>query len=174
MKNRSFLSLGSNLGKREDSLYNAIKQLEDNGNITVVNYSSIYETDPVGYTEQNSFLNMVIEIATDYQPTVLLESCLEIEKRMGRTRIIRWGPRNIDIDILLFNDQRIETEKLQIPHPRMGDRAFVLVPLQEIDSEIIIPGINQTINDMVERLSTKGVRLWKQKSGEDVYELFGN
>lgn len=93
---------------------------------------------------------------------------------MGRTRIIRWGPRNIDIDILLFNDQRIETEKLQIPHPRMGDRAFVLVPLQEIDSEIIIPGINQTINDMVERLSTKGVRLWKQKSGEDVYELFGN
>lgn len=174
MKNRAFLSLGSNLGKREDSLYNAIKQLEDNGNITVVNYSSIYETDPVGYTEQNSFLNMVIEIATDYQPTVLLESCLEIEKRMGRTRIIRWGPRNIDIDILLFNDQRIETEKLQIPHPRMGDRAFVLVPLQEIDSEIIIPGINQTINDMVERLSTKGVRLWKQKSGEDVYELFGN
>ncbi|PAC34608.1 2-amino-4-hydroxy-6-hydroxymethyldihydropteridine diphosphokinase [Caldifermentibacillus hisashii] len=174
MKNRAFLSLGSNLGKREDSLYNAIKQLEDSGHITVVNYSSIYETDPVGYTEQNSFLNMVIEIATDYQPTVLLESCLEIEKRMGRTRIIRWGPRNIDIDILLFNDQRIETEKLQIPHPRMGDRAFVLVPLQEIDSEIIIPGINQTINDMVERLSTKGVRLWKQKSGEDVYELFGN
>jgi len=174
MKNRAFLSLGSNIGKREDSLYKAIKQLEDTGHIAVLNYSSIYETDPVGYTEQNTFLNLVIEIVTDYLPTELLDTCLGIEKRMGRKRVIRWGPRNIDIDILLFNNQRIETEKLQIPHPRMKNRAFVLVPFKEIASEIMVPGINQTINELVERISTKGVRLWKQKSGEDVYELFEN
>lgn len=174
MKNCAFLSLGSNIGDRESQLYEAIKQLEDTGRIKVVQYSSIYETDPVGFTEQDLFLNMVIQILTDYKPFELLEVCLNIEKQLGRKRLFRWGPRNIDIDILLYNQENIVTEKLHVPHQRMAERAFVLVPFCEIEPDIIVPGFNQTIAELTKNISKKGVRIWKQKFGDDVYELFGN
>src|SRR5699024_9592520 len=94
--------------------------------------SSIYETAPVGFIDQADFLNMVIEVETRLSPIELLDVCQEIELRLGRERVIRFGPRTIDLDILLYNQENLETERLSIPHVRMHERAFVLVPLAEI------------------------------------------
>lgn len=174
MENRAILSLGSNIGNRTAYLYNAIKKLEANNLIQVSNFSSIFETDPVGFTEQDPYLNMAIEIVTDYTPFDLLQVCLSIEKELGRERVIRWGPRTLDLDILLFNQEIINEEQLQIPHPRMAERAFVLIPVNEISPVLIVPGINKSISDLVETIPKEGVRLWKQKFGDDVYVLFGN
>ncbi len=162
------------MGDRTAYLYNAIKKLEENDFIQVSNFSSIYETDPVGYTNQDSYLNMAIEIITDYTPFNLLKECLSIEKELGRKRVIRWGPRTIDLDIILFNQEIINREQLQIPHPRMAERAFVLIPINEINPVAVVPGINEPIGGLAENIPKEGVRLWKRKFGDDVYALFEN
>lgn len=127
-----FLSLGSNQGDSMDLLQQAVRMLAANECIEVRRASSVYETDPVGYTEQPPFLNIVLEIATSMEPIALLDVCQEIERNLGRTRHVRWGPRTIDIDIALYEGVEMDTDRLTIPHPRMGERAFVLVPLAEI------------------------------------------
>ena len=101
--------------------------------------SPIYETAPVGYTEQPNFLNLCLEIDTELEPKELLKYCLETEQRLHRVRDIRWGPRTLDVDILLYGDKVIEEDDLEVPHPRMSERAFVLIPLNDIAPTQIEP-----------------------------------
>jgi 2-amino-4-hydroxy-6-hydroxymethyldihydropteridine diphosphokinase len=171
MENIAYLSLGSNMGNRYNHLTEAIQILRTYPEIQLVNFSSIYETDPVGYEDQDLFLNMVIKIKTNWSAEQLLEICLKTESELGRKREIRWGPRTVDLDILLYNQDNIKTEKLMIPHPRMLERAFVITPLLEICQSGEIPGINIPINQLP---NNEGVRIWKQKSGEDVFEPIEN
>jgi 2-amino-4-hydroxy-6-hydroxymethyldihydropteridine diphosphokinase len=166
----AYLSLGSNVGNREQYLKEAIKQLNEAADIEVTRTSSIYETDPVGFTEQGQFLNLVLEVKTSLSPESLLQHCLQVEKDLGREREFRWGPRKIDLDILLYNHENIETEELIVPHPRMHERAFVLVPLTELSQTIKHPKLNTSMIALLNEIPDKeGVRLWKQISGEDVY-----
>ncbi|MBM6616077.1 2-amino-4-hydroxy-6-hydroxymethyldihydropteridine diphosphokinase [Bacillus suaedaesalsae] len=173
MNNRAFIGLGSNIQDRLGFLRIAIQTLSEHPEIQVVNYSSIYDTDPVGYTDQDSFLNMVVEINTNLPPDELLKTILEVERQLGRKRELKWGPRTLDLDILMYNQENIEDEELIVPHPRMSERAFVMIPLMEIDPELSIKGvmIGHIVNELKDR---EGVQIWKQKSGEDVFELFAN
>ncbi|WML41909.1 2-amino-4-hydroxy-6-hydroxymethyldihydropteridine diphosphokinase [Neobacillus sp. OS1-2] len=171
MENRAFIALGSNIGNRYDNITSAINCLTSHSEIKLANYSSVYETDPVGYEDQDLFLNMVIEIMTDLSALELLEFCLKTELELGRKRELRWGPRTIDLDILTFNQENIETEKLTVPHPRMVERSFVMVPLAEINPDQSIPGVDKPLNIVLNELHDKeGVRIWKRKNGEDVFE----
>lgn len=172
----AFLSLGSNIGNRLEYIKEAVKMLHKNEHINVVNISSVYETDPVGYEEQDLFLNIVIHIETLLDPFSLLEICQSIENELGRKRVMRWGPRTIDLDILLYNHENIVSEKLIIPHPRIEERAFVVIPLLEIAPLIQLPNKSILLKDSLHFLQEKeGVRIWRQqKNGEDVFELFEN
>lgn len=128
----AYVGLGSNLGKRERFLAEAVKLLQAHPSIQAVHSSPIYETDPVGYTDQPLFLNMVCRIQTSLSPEELLDAAMGIERALGRERHIRWGPRTIDIDLLLYDNIAMETPDLTLPHPRMMERMFVLVPLLDI------------------------------------------
>jgi len=172
MKNQAYIALGSNMGDRERYLIEAIKKIHQQSNIEVVNISSIYETDPVGYTDQDQFLNMVIYVNTDLTAFQLLSTLQEIERQLNRKREIKWGPRTLDLDILLFNHENIEAEQLIVPHPRMHERAFVLIPLYELNQEVSIPNVDESILTIIDQLHDKeGVRIWKQKNGVDVFAL---
>lgn len=139
-----FLSLGSNLGDPVQNLLWALGRLQEAG-LKLVKTSGIYLTEPVGYLDQPDFYNMVVQMETDFVPRKLLEICQAIEQESGRVREIPWGPRTLDIDILFYGERLVEEEDLQIPHPRLKERAFVLVPLQEIapdvfrQQEVVIP-----------------------------------
>ncbi|MFS0865643.1 2-amino-4-hydroxy-6-hydroxymethyldihydropteridine diphosphokinase [Fredinandcohnia sp. 179-A 10B2 NHS] len=175
MFNHAFIALGTNIEDRRYYLKSALAALHAHKNIEIEEFSSIYETDPVGYEEQDMFLNMVIKVNTRLAPVELLEVLQNIELAFGRERKIRWGPRTLDLDILLYNHENIETERLIIPHPRMTQRAFVLLPLYEIDQNIQIPSNKKPISTLVDELQDReGVRVWKRRSGEDVFELFEN
>jgi 2-amino-4-hydroxy-6-hydroxymethyldihydropteridine diphosphokinase len=135
---RVFVGLGSNLGERELNLRRALERLEELGPVRV---SSIRETDPVGVTDQPKFLNAAAELATDLPPRELLERLLEIERELGRDRATerRWGPRVIDLDLLLFGEEAIDEPGLTVPHPRLADRRFVLEPLCELNEDLTLP-----------------------------------
>ncbi|CAN7602366.1 2-amino-4-hydroxy-6-hydroxymethyldihydropteridine diphosphokinase [Rossellomorea sp. LjRoot5] len=168
--NTAYISLGSNMGDRAVYLEKAINILGSHGKIEVTKRSSLYETDPVGFTEQDQFLNMVIEIRTSLSPETLLHQCLQVEIDLGREREFKWGPRIIDLDILLFNQETIETENLYIPHPRMQERAFVLIPLLEVAPRVEHPSFNAPLAEFLDEIPDKeGVRLWKQINGEDAF-----
>lgn len=139
---KAYLSLGSNVGDRKDYLERALHQLEGFCGITVTKISQIYETEPWGNENQTAFLNIAAEIETDLEPLQLLDSCQQIEKTLGRKRLVHWGPRTIDIDILDYQDTRLLTERLTIPHPYMEQREFVLAPLREIAPDHILPSGN--------------------------------
>jgi len=126
------LSLGSNIGDRKANLREAIDKIASHDKITLVDVASLYETEPVGYADQPDFLNTCISIRTSLEPLRLLDVTSSIENEMGRKRLIRWGPRNIDIDIILYGDETINTDRLIVPHPRYKERAFVLMPMREI------------------------------------------
>lgn len=132
---QAYLGLGSNIGDRKQQLLKAIDLIGNIKGIKVTKQSSIYETAPIGYTDQPNFLNLCLEIETELSPQQLLKHCLDIEQQLHRVREIRWGPRTLDIDILLYSDNIIETDNLSIPHPRMKERAFVLIPLNDIASD---------------------------------------
>jgi 2-amino-4-hydroxy-6-hydroxymethyldihydropteridine diphosphokinase len=175
VENTAFIALGSNIGNRYDNITSAIKRLVSYSDIDLVNYSSIYETDPVGYEDQDLFLNMVIEVQTSFSAMDLLDLCLKTELELGRKREIKWGPRTIDLDILTYNQENIESEKLIVPHPRMLERAFVIIPLLEIIHDNQFLKINKLLKSSLEELPDKeGVRIWKRKNGEDVFEPIGN
>lgn len=127
-----YLGLGSNIGERVSYLQQAVKLLTRHPDITLVQTSAIYETAPFGYTDQPAFLNAVISIESTLSPNELLVECLQVESILGRVRDIHWGPRTIDIDILLYHDLTIQTEWLRIPHPYFHLRPFVLVPLSDL------------------------------------------
>lgn len=145
---KAYLSLGSNIGDRVGQLESAIRVLNDKRGIKVTNVSPIYETEPVGYVDQDDFLNLCIEIETDLSPHALLRDCLDTEQQLHRVRKVRWGPRTCDIDILLYGSNRVDAPDLTIPHPRMLERAFVLVPLIDIASQVVEPQTNQRIGDL--------------------------
>lgn len=128
----AYVALGANLGDRESALNEAIRRLRADPELEVLRISPAYETAPVGYTDQPSFLNMALGLRTALGPVALLRRLLAIEQEMGRVRDIRWGPRNIDLDLLVYGEESIDTPELTLPHPRMGERAFVLVPLQDV------------------------------------------
>ena len=155
MHHTVYLSLGSNLGDRQSNLESAIQHLYPV--IRSTNCSLIYETPPWGYVDQPTFLNMVLAGETEYSPRKLLKFIKSVELKMGRENSIRYGPRMIDMDIL-FYDQLIYTGKgLSIPHPRIAERAFVLVPLVEIAPHLIHPILNVTTSDLLKELEIEGI-----------------
>ncbi|WP_425388498.1 2-amino-4-hydroxy-6-hydroxymethyldihydropteridine diphosphokinase [Bacillus solimangrovi] len=152
-----YLALGSNVGERDGHIIEAIRALSSDPNVDVIKVSSVYETDPVGYTDQPQFLNMVICISTTLTPNQLLQLTQKVENENGRIRDVRWGPRTLDLDILLFDRENIETEYLTIPHPRMMERNFVMVPLLEV--------VNDTMKMYLQSFdintSVEGMRVWR-------------
>lgn len=164
-ENIAYLSLGSNLGDREDYLKQALDLLKEIPEIKVTGKSSLYQTDPVGYTEQDYFLNAVISISTTLSPQELLKKTQEIEGLLGRKRIIHWGPRTMDIDILLFNEEALQEPDLIIPHPEMQHRRFVLVPLAELDPGLMIPGLGR-VGQVLESCQDSGMVSLFKKSNE--------
>ena len=129
---RAALGLGSNLGDTSANLAEALARLSATPGIDIVARSSDYRTPPWGPVPQDDYRNACVVIETDLAPADLLARCLEVEKELGRVRDVRWGPRTIDIDLLLYGEAKVDEEGLTVPHPRMGERAFVLVPLAEI------------------------------------------
>jgi 2-amino-4-hydroxy-6-hydroxymethyldihydropteridine diphosphokinase len=136
---RAFLALGSNLGDRLENLRRAVALLHGADGVRVLRSSRVYETPPVG-PPQPDYLNAVIEVETSLRARDLLLECLGVEQAMGRVRDERWGPRVIDVDVLTFDEERFDEPDLVVPHPRMHERAFVLVPLLELTSDPMLPG----------------------------------
>jgi 2-amino-4-hydroxy-6-hydroxymethyldihydropteridine diphosphokinase len=158
---RVFLGMGSNLGDRLENLRRAVELLAER-RARLIRSSRVYETDPVGGPPQPDFLNAVAELETELSPRDLLQICQDVERVMGRTREDRWGPRPIDLDILLFGEEEIDHPELQVPHPRMHQRAFVLVPLLELVADPILPGGRRIASLRLDALSLDGVRLFAE------------
>ncbi len=162
MKN-VFLGLGSNICNRETYLRKAVSALGDREDVQINRISSIYETEPWGKKDQDVFLNQVAEIETELGPRKLMAVCQEIEKSLGREKNEKWGPRTIDIDLLLFGDQIVDENNLHVPHPRLSERLFVLIPLCEVASGVIVPGLGQTVQNVLERCPDRGsVKLYRK------------
>lgn len=140
MSKRAYLGIGGNIGDRKANIEGAIEILSSSDSIEVTKVSSLYETEPVGYEDQDWFMNVVVEIETTLSPYELLEYCQKIENELKRVRLIRWGPRTIDVDVLLYEGYESDAEDLTVPHPRMTERAFVMVPLYEINDDLQISG----------------------------------
>lgn len=137
---RAYVGLGSNLGDRLSNLQQAVELLAAQADLRVVRSSRVYESDPIGGPSQPGYLNAVIEVDTDRPPRELLDVCRAVEDALGRVRAERWGPRTIDIDVLTYGDETIDEPDLAVPHPRMHERAFVLLPLAELDADPPLPG----------------------------------
>lgn len=152
-----YLGLGSNVGDREKNLRKAIEQLAA-PNLRVVRVSSTYETEPIGFAAQHWFLNLVVEAETELFPMQLLSRTIKIERSLGRVRTIKNGPRTIDIDILLYGKTVIHTATLEIPHPRMAERRFVLAPLAELAPDLRHPVTHKSIREMLDAAPEQAVR----------------
>lgn len=134
------LLLGSNIGEREKTISEAVSIIEDNGHISGLKRAGLYETEPVGYENQPMFINTCVSFYTDYDPHELLDFTQSVENSLHRERLVHWGPRTIDIDIIKFGEKVINDERLTVPHPRWKERAFVLLPMSELcDYEGEIP-----------------------------------
>lgn len=142
MSRQVYLGLGSNMGDKAQNLAQAVDLIEQIEKIDVTQKSSLYITAPWGKTDQDEFLNQVIEIKTELTPLELLHVLQEIEIKLGRLRNEKWGPRVIDLDILMYGEEIIDLQELKIPHPYLYERLFVLIPLQEIAPQLIFPDGN--------------------------------
>ena len=163
--NKAYLGLGTNMGDRLEYLNSACILLSEYENINITKKSKIYETKAWGYTDQADFLNMCLEINTSLDEFQLLEVCGQVEQKLNRKRIIRWGPRTIDVDILFFNDIILNNEKLSIPHPRISERAFVLIPLMDLNTNLVIK--NKTIDVYLDSLSSEERGQVKEYIGDE-------
>jgi 2-amino-4-hydroxy-6-hydroxymethyldihydropteridine diphosphokinase len=160
-----FVGLGSNLGDREFLIRKAVEAMRDLPHTTVIRVSSLYDTEPVGEVEQPAFLNAAVWLETELKPRELLWHLLLVEKRMGRVRSQKWGPRPIDLDLLFYGDETRDEADLKIPHPEAHKRAFVLLPLLELDPDFIHPVTGETIRKLLKKLDPnppvrKGGRFW--------------
>lgn len=150
-----YLALGSNLGDRVDYLRRAITALLRRPRLRVKAVSPVYETKPIGLLDQPDYLNMVVQIETTFSPLELLAVTQQIERELHRTRDVRWGPRTLDIDILIYGEDVLKRPQLTIPHPRMHERAFVLLPLNDLAPDLIVPSSGRTVTQLVEQVSGK-------------------
>jgi len=156
-----FLGLGSNVGDREEALETAVRGLADRGYVAT-RVSSIWHTEPVGGPPQGWFLNQAVEGRTSLGPRALLEACLDTERAMGRVRAERYGPRRIDVDILFFGDRQVDEPGLEIPHPRLAERRFVLAPLAEVAPRLVHPVLGLTVEALLARCEdVSEVRRWR-------------
>lgn len=150
----AFIALGSNMGDRNKYLEDAITLINKRvGN--VLKRSSILETEPYGYTDQDNFLNMAIKVDTELSPRDLLKELLQIEAELERVRLITWGPRTIDLDIIYYDNEIIDEDDLKIPHIDLYNRDFVLKPIVEIDENFIDPRKNKKVRELLEELENK-------------------
>ena len=143
----AYVALGSNLGDKEANLRKALELLQERG-VEIVKTSTFISTEPYGVTDQPQFLNGVCEVRTSLEPLALLQTLLEIEQEMGRVRLRHWGERNIDLDLLLYEDVVMDTPELKLPHPDMQNRDFVLLPLAEIAPELVHPILQKSIEEL--------------------------
>jgi len=155
VRSNVYLGLGSNMGDREKTLIDAIGMLGDMNNTEVAAVSPFYATSPWGYAEQPDFLNCAVLIHTSLSPHAVLEACMDIERRLGRVRAVRWGPRVIDLDILFYDNLVLKDEKLEIPHPLLHEREFVLLPLKDIAPDFVHPVFGVTISRLYEKFCGK-------------------
>ena len=155
----AYVSLGSNQGRRRQNLNRAVRCLALEPGVVPGTLSQAYYTEPQGVKEQPWFVNQVLEVACskDWTPKTFLRRLLSIENRLGRTRTVRWGPRVIDLDLLLWGNERCLTPEVEIPHPRMTERAFVLVPLLELQPDICLPG-GRSVREICRQLDFTLVR----------------
>lgn len=153
----SYIALGSNMGDREKNLKEALKYIAELPETKIIKSSAIYETEPVGEPKQRPFYNAVVKMETSLDPERLLQKLQEVEKAFGRVHKQKWGPRTLDLDILLYDQQIIATDKLTIPHPLMAERAFVLEPLAEIDPEAYHPVLEKTAAELLREFMDKNV-----------------
>jgi 2-amino-4-hydroxy-6-hydroxymethyldihydropteridine diphosphokinase len=162
MKNIVYIGLGSNMGDKKGQLKQARKMIEDITDVEIIQASSLYLTSPWGNLDQEDFINQVIKISTGLPARDLLNRLQEIEIKMGRQRNVRWGPRTIDLDILLYGDEIIDSPELRVPHPHMRERLFVLIPLQEMNPDLVFPddGINlrEVLVSVLDREENRGIR----------------
>lgn len=152
---RAFLGLGSNIGDKAENLREAVRLLDADSRTEVVAKSSLYTTAPVGYLDQDDFVNGVIEVETARSPEELLALCQSVEQSLRRVRLIRWGPRTIDVDVLLYEALVSSDPMLTLPHPRMHERGFVLVPLAEIDPGQCVAG--KTVSEWLKKLDVSDI-----------------
>ncbi|HUL30515.1 MAG TPA: 2-amino-4-hydroxy-6-hydroxymethyldihydropteridine diphosphokinase [Thermodesulfobacteriota bacterium] len=148
----AYIGIGSNLGDKRGHCEQAVSQILKFDRNKLLAKSSLFKTQPVGYARQDWFVNGAIKIETDLEALELLRALKAVESRLGRTETFRWGPRTIDLDILFFDDVEMNTEELQIPHPFVQDRVFVLIPLAEIDRNLIHPVLKKTVQDLLDNL----------------------
>jgi 2-amino-4-hydroxy-6-hydroxymethyldihydropteridine diphosphokinase len=137
---RAYVGLGANLGSREETLRRAVELLGDADGVEIVAVSELHETDPVGVVDQPRFLNGAVEVDTTRTPRELLDLLLEIERSLGRVRAERWGPRTVDLDLLVYGDEVVDEPGLRVPHPHLHERRFALEPLADLDPELEVPG----------------------------------
>jgi 2-amino-4-hydroxy-6-hydroxymethyldihydropteridine diphosphokinase len=149
MKHIAYIGIGSNLGDKPYYCEKAISEILKIDRHRLLAKSSLFKTEPTGYTSQDWFVNGVIKIETDLDPSELLRTLKTVEARLGRTETFRWGPRTIDLDILFFDDIQIQTGELLIPHPLIQDRKFVLIPLAEIDPNFLHPVLKKTVHELL-------------------------
>ncbi len=157
IRNDAYIGLGSNKGNKIGYLSKAVEKLEQNNICEIDKISSIYETKPFGNVEQDNFLNAVVKIKTSLGFSELFKYIKNIELELGRTKTVKWGPREIDLDLLLFNDLIFKDKNLKIPHEGIIKRDFVLVPLCEIEPDLIHPEKNEKICDICNRISEKNI-----------------
>lgn len=164
MPERVFIGLGGNLGDVPSTLQQAIADITAIPGVAFVAQSGFYQTPPWGGVEQPDFVNAVLEVETELDPQQLLDQLLVVERRHGRDRVdeLRWGPRKLDCDILLYANRTLHTPSLTVPHPRMAQRAFVLVPLAELDDRLLIPGAGP-LRLLLDRLAPQPIRLIEQR-----------
>lgn len=138
----AYIGLGANLGERGQTIAEALRRLDQDARTTLLRSTAPIETDPVGYTDQPRFLNAAASVATTRSAAELLELLLQVEQELGRVRSEgqRYGPRTVDLDLLLYGNERIDEDGLEIPHPRLHERRFVLEPLAELDPGLVVPG----------------------------------